>query len=656
MNFDNTTFSEVTKEAVIQALQYVDQNGIPQNAHSSTYDVLYNSKRYPPKLVMEYAYKYSTGKEISRDKFEGGDKTPCFNRLRTLGFIITLKNTNIEFYDTLIKFIEQAKTNNLKTLSYIKEIEELSIKISFGQGNMAKIPWISFLYEGQTTSHGIYPVYLYYKEYDILLLAYGVSETTRADINWTFNTVPETVSDFFNKKGIKPERYGSSYICKVYDVNNLNPSTINHDLYEIIQQYKEHMTKYSTPTINNTQNQNKEFDYQSIPTNLRQYLTAIKAKPFILLAGISGTGKSRIVRQLAYATGGENQEDVQKPFNYEMIPIRPNWHDSSELLGYVTRVSGNPEYIVTDFLKFVAKAWVYEETPFFLCLDEMNLAPVEQYFAEYLSVVESRKLRDNRIVTDALIPPLITWDKADKPDQRINVSDQILKDLFHSFWTYEGWKDPAIATKIENLKKQFKEEGIAIPQNLIVMGTVNMDETTYSFSRKVLDRAMTIEMNNVDLNTGLDKQQDILPTIPASAVLPEAVEGYDVYKNNAKLCDSIIEYLQQINEKLEDSPFKIAYRTRNEFLLYVLANLSYQENSTKEQCVAQALDEATCMKVLSRIEGDKNKVGSILDDLQEVILKQLEVNGITLKESVSLNKIRKMKKKLETAYYCDFWS
>lgn len=560
-------------------------------------------------------------------------------------------NTNIGFYNTLVKFIKQAKTDNLKTQDYIKEILGLSIKISFGQGNIAKIPWISFLYKGQITSHGIYPVYLYYKDHDIILLAYGISETTHPGISWRFEAEPEKVFDFLIKKGIKPERYGSSYIFKSYDVNNLNPVTIDRDLCDIIQQYKSHMIISTEIT-----NKSESIDYQSIPAGLRQYITAIKAKPFVLLAGISGTGKSRIVRQLAYATSGESQADTQKPFNFEMIPVRPNWHDSSELLGYVTRVSGTPEYIVTDFLKFIAKAWVHEDTPFFLCLDEMNLAPVEQYFAEYLSVIESRKLRDNRIVTDALIPALNSWDKTDKPSKEINISDQILKELFHDFWTYEGWSDNTIATKIEKLKKQFREQGISIPQNLIVMGTVNMDETTYSFSRKVLDRAMTIEMNNVDLGAGLSKKQDILPTISAKTLLPEAVEGYDIYEDNKDICDSVIGYLQQINEKLEDTSFKIAYRTRNEFLLYVLANVPYQGDSTREQCIARALDEITCMKILSRIEGDKNKIGTILDDLHGVVLKQTEVNGINPEDSVSLSKIRRMKKKLETAYYCDFWS
>ena len=461
--------------------------------------------------------------------------------------------------------------------------------------------------------------------------------------------------DFFKRKGIKPKRYGNSYVFKDYDINNLNPSTINKDLFEIIENYKNLMASYTeiSTNTNKMQSPSINIDYQSIPANLRQFVTAIKSKPFILLAGISGTGKSRIVRQLAYATGGENPEKVQKPYNYEMISVHPNWHDSTELLGYVTRVSGNPEYIVTDFLKFIAKAWFYEGIPFFLCLDEMNLAPVEQYFAEYLSVVESRKLRNNKIVTDPIVPPLTTWDKA---DQKTLVSDQILKELFHEFWNNEGWNNSTIAARIEELKEQFKNTGISIPQNLIVMGTVNMDETTYSFSRKVLDRAMTIEMNHVDLNSGLSKAQDNITPITAKALLPEVVEGYDVYEQNPEICKSIIKYLQQVNEKLEDSPFKIAYRTRNEFLIYVLANLPYQGKETQEQCITRALDEITCMKILSRIEGDKNKVGTVLDDLYTIIQKRIETSGINSEKSISLDKIRRMKKKLETAYYCDFWN
>ena len=135
------------------------------------------------------------------------------------------------------------------------------------------------------------------------------------------------------------------------------------------------------------------FATNNLTQTYRPYITAIKSKPFLLLAGISGTGKSRIVRELARACWEADSEEykAQKPKNFTMIQVKPNWHDSSELIGYVSRVSGQPEYVAGDFLKFIAKAWENLDVPHFLCLDEMNLAPVEQYFAEYLSVIESRK-------------------------------------------------------------------------------------------------------------------------------------------------------------------------------------------------------------------------------------------------------------------------
>jgi hypothetical protein len=88
------------------------------------------------------------------------------------------------------------------------------------------------------------------------------------------------------------------------------------------------------------------------------------------------------VRELARACWVEGSEEykAQKPKNFEMVQVKPNWHDSSELIGYVSRVSGSPVFVAGDFLKFVAKAWENLDVPYFLCLDEMNLAPVEQYF------------------------------------------------------------------------------------------------------------------------------------------------------------------------------------------------------------------------------------------------------------------------------------
>ena len=142
----------------------------------------------------------------------------------------------------------------------------------------------------------------------------------------------------------------------------------------------------------------------NIASKYRPYITAIKSKPFLLLAGISGTGKSRIVRELARACWDVDSTEytAHKPKNYEMVQVKPNWHDSSELIGYVSRINGE-QYVIGPFLRFMVKAVLDPNTPYFLCLDEMNLAPVEQYFAEFLSVIESRKQENGKVVTDPIV-------------------------------------------------------------------------------------------------------------------------------------------------------------------------------------------------------------------------------------------------------------
>src|SRR5699024_8218340 len=131
---------------------------------------------------------------------------------------------------------------------------------------------------------------------------------------------------------------------------------------------------------------------------------------FLLLAGISGTGKTRLIRQQAKVWNSYLD-------TYCLVPVRPDWHEPSDLLGYVSRLGSNgAEYVVSDVTKFIAKAWravidagvaigadgnnqikvlgnfenLSKIKPYWLCLDEMNLAPVEQYFADYLSVSETR--------------------------------------------------------------------------------------------------------------------------------------------------------------------------------------------------------------------------------------------------------------------------
>lgn len=387
---------------------------------------------------------------------------------------------------------------------------------------------------------------------------------------------------------------------------------------------------------------NKEKDDDTNPQYYKyiDIITAIKTKPFLLLAGISGTGKSRIVRELARACWNEDSAEykAQKPKNFEMIQVKPNWHDSTELIGYVSRVSGKPIYVIGDFLRFITLAWENSDVPYFLCLDEMNLAPVEQYFAEFLSVIESRKSNEDGTIT----------------------TDPILKK------STEDWYRVLTAELTgdnEALRNRFLEEGITIPQNLIVVGTVNMDETTFSFSRKVLDRAMTIEMNEVDLYAGLDSKYERIGKLNSDMLIGTAVEGVDVYADNKEVCNKALIYLQAVNDVLDGTPFKVAYRTRNEFLLYVVNNLPYNMDKngnefSEVEVIATALDKITSMKILSRIEGDDTKVKhSLLDKLITTI--ETRLLALTREdkkiESVSIAKLKEMQGRLSSGY-TSFWS
>ena len=221
----------------------------------------------------------------------------------------------------------------------------------------------------------------------------------------------------------------------------------------------------------------------------------------------------------------------------------------------------------------------------------------------------------------------------------------------------------ASLTTDENVRKQFNESGISIPQNLIVVGTVNMDETTFSFSRKVLDRAMTIEMNDVDLHGGLTERNEKIGKLGKAELIGNAVEGIDVYAGNKEVCEKVLTYLDAVNAVLNGTPFKVAYRTRNEFLLYVVNNLPYNKDENDVELeqgyvIARALDEITSMKVLSRIEGDDTKVS---DDFIDRLSKTIEdgLKAVSGEEraiaSISLAKLKEMKAKLASGY-TSFWS
>jgi hypothetical protein len=330
-------------------------------------------------------------------------------------------------------------------------------------------------------------------------------------------------------------------------------------------------------------------------------------KPFLLLAGISGTGKTRFVREQA--------DQWPETDNYCLVSVRPDWHEPSDLLGYISRINGT-RYIATDFLKFMIKAVInavesvnsntisWKEnsdiTPFWLCLDEMNLAPVEQYFADYLSILETRKWEDGNYSSESMLNSSILKQlNSNKTAEKENSLNALWDELF---------KDIECEIK-DDLQAYFLDNGIPLPPNLIVAGTVNMDETTHGFSRKVIDRALTLDFQEFfpnDFSQFFEGQK-----APKTLTFPTISNVSETDFSNityASAKDDTIKFLTSINEILTGTPFQLAYRALNEILLSVVCF-----NPRDETELQAVWDDFLMQKVLPRIEGDSGKLKHISD-------------------------------------------
>ena len=390
-------------------------------------------------------------------------------------------------------------------------------------------------------------------------------------------------------------------------------------------------TKTTIPTIEKSYLDDEEYSY----------IAAIKTKPFLILGGFSGTGKSQKVKELAFATcpcDGVLNVSETSPGNYLLVSVKPNWHDATDITGF--RSSVNKNYYVTDFMRFLVKAKQYEEqkVPFFVCLDEMNLAPVEEYFADFLSVIESRKRRaDGKIVTDAIVPASVFNDTDYAAD--FNIFMKLGLELTNPDWKADDVsaldaEELAQAFVRQDIVEELKRDGLTIPSNVIIIGTVNMDDTTNSFSRKVIDRAMTFETvvstfeedyfeNDVALNYVKNPHKGELFLSEEVRATEMLTEGRFILTNKEQ--KAILGFINGINEDLEGSPFKISYRILNEtILLYrskkriaeiMEAEGGFEEGVEFDTDLNTIFDEILMQKVLPRIEGDYEKCNKCLTKL-----------------------------------------
>ncbi|HDR7565090.1 TPA: DUF3578 domain-containing protein [Bacillus mycoides] len=505
---------------------------------------------------------------------------------------------------------------------------------SIGQGNWAAVPWLAIMNKDITTStqRGYYIVYLFSEDMErlYLTLAQGVTETSKEEMQKIKEEIREQIhmspkvkkdDEIFLGTSPKAKGYANSTAAYIaYDANKMpSEKELVEDLEEMLRYYegfiayKEEGTKYEMiyerkevyldqqSIIDHVSSyiQSKGFFYEK--KDLINFFLSLKTKPFVILSGISGTGKTKIVQWFAESLGA-TEENGQ----FTLIPVRPDWSDSSDLLGYVNLQGDFQE---RPLIKVLENADANPNRPYFVVLDEMNLARVEYYFSDFLSVIESRKWKDRKLVTSPVLPESIT------------------------------------------------NKHITIPSNVYIIGTVNMDETTHPLSKKVLDRANTIEFNTVNLdyfNFLMDIEEKEAEIVSNRSLATEYLHLKECFKENEDLVRNISNILIEINKTLESVGAQVGYRIRDEICFY----MAYNEKG-KLLSFDEALDYQIYQKILPRLAGSDGRTEEVLKQLYVLCANEEYDSGNNdasyAKYPRSANKLSHMLRRFEYDGFTSFW-
>ncbi|WP_334068478.1 MrcB family domain-containing protein [Burkholderia cepacia] len=577
----------VTPEHIRLALQEIDLNGVPKDAESTGYDLLYSGKRYPPKLVLSLAVKHATGEPLDRATFSGGEDSSAFRFLRRLDFEVESKDEPSDGIPRLLdRFLEQARAaKELTTKGYLSEYRNLKVRVSFGKGNFAKIPWIAFLGDGQSVNKGIYPVLLLYSEQQQLLLCYGVSEEETAELSWGELAGAQTVGEWFKGRyGRRPDRYGTSFVRAAYDLTQPLPiAELQQDLDDVIDIYSQVLSVNDAEELPEAVEPEQSDEPLPVRADLREaintfgnalrasgvvfgshhdglvtsFISSLITKPLVILTGLSGSGKTQIAIRFGEWLGKDR---------LHVAAVRPDWTGAEALFGYEDalkrEVDGRRAWSIPAPLEFILRAAADPQHPYLLLLDEMNLAHVERYFADVLSGMESGQ------------PCIPNLQKGTDDCWRLKIN---------------------------------AEKHLPLPRNLWIVGTVNIDETTYMFSPKVLDRANTFEfrVHSSDLSIEAIKPQ------PCVVGDQELVRGLlsiaqdDSWHQNrhSDVTNELNHRLRQLHEVLSRYNLEFGHRVFYEAIRFAVLAQEAGING-----LAPIVDRIVMQKILPRLHGSRRRL------------------------------------------------
>jgi len=376
------------------------------------------------------------------------------------------------------------------------------------------------------------------------------------------------------------------------------------------------------------------------PETIQNFYTCLKCDPLVILAGLSGVGKSKLPKLVTEAIGGV----------FQVVPVRPNWNDDRDLLGYFNPRSGR--YQSTNFLETIIEASENKRRLYVICLDEMNLAPPEYYFALFLSKLENNKRK---------FYPDPSLSKQTYKKERKSIISNII-DLKEELRQSGVARIDSLQFKIEALMDRLNElqkyREVEIPSNLRFVGTVNIDHTTKDFSNKVLDRANVIQFDNPNLEAARSQEsKSIDPKFLPFDQFDDfaSVDGGPLNEDSPLYVYS--DYLIKISEMLEGD-LGFGYRVYEAILRYLKlvkqGGYNFEEGVDGQASFDKEFDKQLVQRILPKIRGmDTRETKKSLDKLDSYLDETVFNNCDN--RTKSQEKLDSMISQLDAKGYVNYW-